>query len=88
MDVPGFLFPLWWIFLEVDVLRERFESLFHFASELLEVRSELLLLFILAFSPFSIIKLVNEWFENQVDDAVQGEDIVFTDLTEKDCVVA
>jgi hypothetical protein len=87
MDIFSFLLPLWWILLEVDVLRKRFESLFELVSELLEVRGELLLLFILAFAPVIITKLVNKWLEDLVDNSVQGVNGVFTDLTEKNLVV-
>ena len=87
MDVFGFLFPLCWVLLKIDVLAERLECLFQLVSELLEVRGELLLLLVLAFAPVIITKLVDKWLEDLIDDSVQGVNRVFTDLTEEHGVV-
>jgi hypothetical protein len=87
VDVLGFLFPLSWILLEIDVLAERLKCLFQLVSELLEVRGELLLLLVLAFAPVIISKLVNKWLEDLIDDGVQGVNRVFTDLTKEHAVV-
>jgi hypothetical protein len=70
VNIFGFLLPLWWILLKIDVLGKRFESLFELVSEFLEVGCELLLLFILAFAPVIITKLVNKWLEDLVDNCV------------------
>ena len=87
MDILGLVFPLWWVLLEIDVLRERLEGLFQLVGELLKVGRELLLLFFLAFTPVIVSKLVNKWLEDLVDDGVQGVNGVFTDLTEKNSAV-
>ena len=87
MDVLGFVFPLSWILFQVDVLGKTLERFLQLVGKLVEVRCELLLLVLLAFTPVIVRKLVDKRFEDQVDDGVQGIYGVFADLTKKHLVV-
>jgi hypothetical protein len=77
MDVLGLVLPLGWVLLQVDVLGQTLECLLQLVGELVEVRGELLLLLVLAFTPVGITQLIDKWLEDLVDDGVQRVNEVF-----------
>lgn len=58
------------------------------AGELVKDVVELFLLVILTYTPVRLIKLVDQWLEDGVDDGVELRDDVLGDLTEQDFIVA
>jgi len=87
VNVLGFVLPVRVEGSEIDVVRQRLQSLSQLTREAVEDRGELSLLLIVTLAPLDAGESLHDGFVNLVNNGVERCDRVLRHLTKKDLVV-